>query len=84
MPRSYLVDHLAARGYRPVRGATPQPGTYAFRDDGVEIYLRGFLEAADPEGRGGPERVRVILEEDRVAGVARLTTPRGTLPRARA
>ena len=67
-PRGARLPRRCARRRRP-------PGTYAWRDDGVEIFLRGFLEAADPEGRGGPERVRVVLEDDRVAGVARMTAP---------
>jgi penicillin-binding protein 1B len=79
LPRIYLERHLAARGYRHADAAS-RPGTYAWRPDGVEIFLRGFTDARDPAGFGGPERVRLVLEEDRIAGVARLVTRPRNLP----
>ncbi len=80
VPRVYLERHLAARGYRHVAGTPDRPGTYSWRGDGIEIFLRGFLDARDPAGHGGPDRVRLVLEHDRVAGVARLPVPRGAIP----
>ena len=80
VPRAWLERHLEARYYHPARRPLTRPGTYSWRDDGMEIFLRGFSEGRDPEGYGGPERVRLVLEDDRVAGVARLTAPRGSVP----
>ena len=79
LPHDYLERHLAARFYHPARRPLTRPGTYAWLDDGIEIFLRGFTDAKDPEGFGGPERVRLVIEEDRIAGVARLTAPKGSI-----
>ena len=71
LPPDYLQAHLRARGYQesiPPR----RPGTYAWTRNGVEIVLRGFEEADDPGGSGGPERVRLRLQEGRLADVERL------------
>jgi penicillin-binding protein 1B len=80
LPGRYLERHLASRFYHEARRPLTRPGTYAWRDDGIEIFLRGFTEARDPAGYGGPERVRIVIEDDRVAGVARLTAPAGSIP----
>jgi penicillin-binding protein 1B len=80
LPRAYLARHLDARFYHAAARPLTRPGTYSWRDDGIEIFLRGFTDAVDPEGYGGPERVRVVIEDDRVAGVARLTAPPGAIP----
>ncbi|MEP7027685.1 MAG: hypothetical protein ABI960_03735, partial [Candidatus Eisenbacteria bacterium] len=73
LPRAYLGRHLEARDYREVEagdaeeaglvGTSPdQPGTYAWADDStIVIALRGFEAAADADGAGGPERVRLTL-----------------------
>jgi penicillin-binding protein 1B len=80
MPRGYLERHLDSRFYHAARRPLTRPGTYAWLDDGIEIFLRGFTEARDPGGYGGPERVRLVIEDDRIAGVARLTAPKGSIP----
>ncbi len=77
MPLSWLLAHLEARGYREVRDAAG-PGTWSRAPRGIEIVLRGFAEAPDPGGTGGPERVRIELERGRVASVARLGGIRGS------
>ncbi len=84
LPRSYLESHLSARDYREVSagdpanaglvGASPDlPGTYAWADDStIVIALRGFEAAQDPDGAGGPERVRLTLRDGTLAHVERL------------
>src|SRR4029079_16528502 len=47
-------------------------GTFAPQSDGMSIFLRGFLDAHDPAGHGGPERVRVRFQGLQVISVARL------------
>ena len=88
LPRSYLERELAAREYhsvelgrkgsRGVQSAIPdQPGTFAWTDDStIEIALRGFSSAKDPLGYGGPERVRLRIDNGTLARVQRL----GALP----
>jgi penicillin-binding protein 1B len=73
MPEGYLRAQLQARGYREVpRVPLRAPGTYAYSTSGMEIFLRGFLEARDPGGRGGPERVRLRATRGQLAAVTRL------------
>jgi len=71
-PAPYLLAELTARGYAEVRGQPIQPATYARIPDGFDIVLRGFSDEFDPDGGGGPERVRVHLAEGRIAAVERL------------
>jgi penicillin-binding protein 1B len=80
LPPDYLAAHLELRGYRA--GALPlrSPGTYAARPDGMEIFLRGFLDAPDPAGCGGPEHVRLRLSGARIARVTRLGGCAGAPP----
>jgi penicillin-binding protein 1B len=61
LPARYLEDELDARGYRQVGGEPSTPGTWSVHGNRYDIALRGFQDAADPEGHGGPERVRVTL-----------------------
>ena len=77
MPLSWTLAHLEARGYREVPTAR-EPGTWARVPHGLEIVLRGFDEAPDPLGSGGPERIRLALAQGRIASVVRL----GGLPGA--
>ncbi len=70
LPIEYLREHLAARGYRQV-GTARRPGEWAPTSSGAEIVLRGFTPA-DPEGRGGPERVRLRFSSGRLFAVTRL------------
>ena len=72
LPLPYLARHLEARRYREVRAPATEPGTWARTAGGVEIALRGFTEAPDPDGCGGPERVRLVLAGGRLVGVERL------------
>jgi penicillin-binding protein 1B len=75
-----LVAQLRTRGYRPARLPLTVPATYAREENGLAIYLRGFLDAHDPAGRGGPERVRVRFDHDHVAAVERLGGLEGASP----
>lgn len=72
LPLEYLHAELAARGYQIAVAPLARPGTYADSPDGCEILLRGFLDAPDPEGHGGPERVRLRLAGGRLVAVERL------------
>jgi hypothetical protein len=76
LPRGYLLKHLEARAYQEIplaiddttRGLVSEfpetPGTYAWEgDSAIVIALRGFDMAKDPEGSGGPERVRLTLRQ---------------------
>jgi penicillin-binding protein 1B len=78
LSESYLRAHLARRGYRQARSPLAAPGTWAALPGGVEIFLRGFPDSGDPEGSGGPERVRVRLRDGYLTAVERL----GGHPRA--
>jgi len=86
LPESQLLAELRARGYRPARSPLDRPGTYAVTRGGMEIFLRGFLDAHDPAGRGGPERVRLGLADghlvtlDRLGGLDGATPPALDLP----
>lgn len=78
-PREYLAAQLEARGYRRASGA-PVPGTWDEAGPGtLDIVLRGFPDEADPEGGGGPERVRVRIGAD---GVLTAVERRGGIPGA--
>ncbi len=92
LPRSFLLKHLDARAYRAVpvgtgnqrdfRGQLPElPGTYAWTEDSTMVLvLRGFEMAKDPEGSGGPERVRLTLRNGTLARVERLGALPGGIP----
>ena len=76
LPHAYLARHLEARAYREVADTPTQPGTYMWLgDESVEIVLRGFTDAKDPEGYGGPERIRVMLDRGVLFALERLGPP---------
>jgi penicillin-binding protein 1B len=75
-----LVAQLRARGYRPAAAPLSRPGTYAPQAGGLLVFLRGFLDANDPAGRGGPERVLVRFNEHHVIAVERLGGLEGASP----
>jgi penicillin-binding protein 1B len=77
MPLHYLAEHLAARGYERVDPPLRVPGTWTPTAAGAEILLRGFTDAPDPAGTGGPERVRLVIDRGRLARVERLGGPAG-------
>jgi hypothetical protein len=78
-PGTYVRAQLAARGYREVASAG-WPGEYATVPGGFEILLRGFAATRDPEGSGGPERVRLRIEGGRLVTVQRLGGLTGAAP----
>ena len=80
MPASYLVAELEARGYREVAATPRVPGTWAQQGDRFDIALRGFTDAPDPDGHGGPERVRLVIEDGHVGALERLGGWRGAPP----
>lgn len=71
LPLAYLRAELQVRDYARVSGPPRRPGTWALAPGGVEIFLRGFLDSPDPRGQGGPERVRVWLDDSVVVAVRR-------------
>ena len=73
-----VIVQACAVGYKIRFSDHVSPGTYASVPLGIEIGLRGFREAPDPQGTGGPERVRLALAGSRLAAVQRL----GGYPRA--
>ena len=79
MPLSWLLAHLEARGYREAR-STEEAGTWSRAPRGLEIVLRGFEDAPDPQGTGGPERIRIVLDRGRLSSVARLGGLAGASP----
>jgi len=79
-PYAYLIAELRARGYRPDRAPLRRPGTWAQATGGMEIFVRGFPDAPDPEGQGGPERVWVRVDTGVVAVVQRLGGMPGNPP----
>ncbi len=79
LPREYVLAELEARGYRAVPGS-PRPGQYVDEGDALAIGLRGFADARDPAGHGGPERVRVHFEGGFAGQVERLGGFRGGAP----
>ena len=78
-PETYLRAQLEARGYREVATAGA-PGEYATVPGGLEIVLRGFAATRDPDGGGGPQRVRLRLAGGRLATVQRLGGLDGAAP----
>jgi len=80
LPLAYLRAELQVRGYRQVGGAPRRPGTWAMAGGGAEIFLRGFLDAPDPHGQGGPERIRVWLDDSVVVAVRRFGGLAGAPP----
>jgi penicillin-binding protein 1B len=79
LPEGYLRAQLEARGYRE-SGPAAAPGEYAAVPGGFEIVLRGFAAAPDPDGGGGPERVRLRLAGGRLAAIQRLGGLPGCAP----
>ena len=79
-PPEYVQAQLDARGYRFSAQALRQPGTYAWHDETLDVLLRGFLDARDPEGFGGPERVLLRFANGRIVGLSRLGGPEGAAP----
>ncbi|HET9327741.1 MAG TPA: transglycosylase domain-containing protein [Candidatus Eisenbacteria bacterium] len=71
LPLPYLQAELHVRGYTRVSGTPRRPGTWATVQGGALIFLRGFLDAPDPRGQGGPERVRLWLDDSMVVAVRR-------------
>jgi 1A family penicillin-binding protein len=80
LPFPYLERQLALRGYRPVTGLPRDPGTWSVGVRGVEIVLRGFRDAPDPAGHGGPERVRLEIAAGTLVRVERLGGVPGATP----
>src|SRR5262245_47134498 len=80
LPIQYLQRELSLRGYRRVPSAPHEPGSWAMGARGVEIVLRGFRDAPDPEGRGGPERVRLEIAAGSLRAVERLGSVAGAPP----
>jgi penicillin-binding protein 1B len=72
VPREYLLAELAARGYRRVAAAPEAPGTYTTRGDVFDLVLRGNQDVPDPAGSGGPEHIRLAIENGRIVRVERL------------
>ncbi|HEV8480360.1 MAG TPA: transglycosylase domain-containing protein, partial [Candidatus Eisenbacteria bacterium] len=72
LSQGQLEAQLRARGYRPAAPPLRMPGTFAIGSGATDVFLRGFLDAHDPAGYGGPERVRVRFANDQVAAVDRL------------
>lgn len=79
-PLEYLRAELDVRGYRQVPERPQRPGAWSERGDEIEIFLRGFLDAADPAGRGGPERVRLRIARGRIGAIERLGGAPGAVP----
>ncbi len=78
LPETYLLAHLAARGYREVESPAWEPGTFARSGSDFEIALR-----PGPLGPANEGRVRVAIADGRLIEVERLgATGRG--PRGRA
>jgi penicillin-binding protein 1B len=80
LPWPYLHAELQVRDYARVSGAPRRPGTWSLAPGGVEIFLRGFLDSPDPRGQGGPERVRVWLDDSVVVAVRRFGGLAGAPP----
>jgi len=71
MPTPYLEAELGARGYVRTAAPPPRPGTWARTSGGAEVFVRGFPDAPDPAGQGGPERVRLWLTDTAIVQVRR-------------
>jgi penicillin-binding protein 1B len=80
IPFDYFRAHLDARGYQVEKPPLTRPGTWAMVPGGVEIFLRGFREAPDPAGTGGPERVRLKVISGRITAVKRMGGLAGAPP----
>jgi penicillin-binding protein 1B len=80
LPIEYLQRELSLRGYRRVPSPPRDPGSWAMGNRGVEIVLRGFRDAPDPEGRGGPEHVRLEIAAGSLQNVERLGGVSGAPP----
>lgn len=80
LPAGQLREHLSIRGYRNISGRSPGPGEWVERGGRFELGLRGFLEAKDPAGGAGPERVRLELASGRIARIERRGGYRGRTP----
>jgi penicillin-binding protein 1B len=79
-PMGYLLDELVARQYMRTSRPIPSPGTYWRTASQMVIALRGFRDGADPEGRGGPETVRLGFDGGMLARVERLGSVPGAQP----
>src|SRR5688572_8437149 len=81
LPLPYLRGQLALRGYRQAESAQ-RPGTWAEERRGLEIHLRGFHDAPDPAGHGGPERIRLEIRNGILTGVVHIdgARPEGENP----
>ncbi len=81
LPIDYLRAELEVRGYREV-DAPEEPGEWTKREDGAEIYLRGFgAGSSGATGGTGPgatpaERVRLRFGDGGIASVERIDGPR--------
>ena len=80
LPLDYLRSELQVRGYARVAGPPRRPGTWALSSGGAEIFLRGFVDSPDPRGHGGPERIRVWLDDSMVVAMRRLGGLAGAPP----
>ena len=78
LPENYLLAHLAARGYREVDELPRAPGTFAHSGPDFEIALRRppFARAGEPDR---PARVRLYIEDGRIAELETASAPRGAL-----
>ncbi|HTM56885.1 MAG TPA: transglycosylase domain-containing protein [Candidatus Udaeobacter sp.] len=81
LPVEYLLAELEARDYRPAPVSSLVPGTYARTPDGFELVVRGLPDEVDPEGGGGPERVRLRIAGGRLIALERLGGVPGAPPR---
>ena len=72
LPFEYLRAELEARDYRQA-DALRTPGEWCRRDDGMDIFLRGFHEPVGGSALSEPpERVRLRLASGRLAAIRRL------------
>ena len=79
LPEPYLIAELQARGYREV-ATEPPPGAYTRNAGGFEVGLRGLPDQPATIGGGGPERVRLRIENGHLVGVERLGGFTGATP----
>jgi penicillin-binding protein 1B len=76
----YPPAELRPRDSARTAAPPPRPGTWAPVAGGVEIFLRGFPDAPDPDGQGGPERVRLWLTDSAIVQVRRYGGAEGATP----